>query len=172
MEKFTNEIIDTAGLPQFEEVRFSKLHPLYWKVLLISECLYFSFLGTALFVASYFFEEIEPYQILIWTGFTALVALTVILSGIGFKKKGFAFRTHDVLFQYGVIATKTIIIPYNRIQHVALEEGLISRYFGLAKVEVFTAGGGFSGDIVIPGIEKEQAEKIKQLLMTKIQKQL
>jgi hypothetical protein len=41
----------------------------------------------------------------------------------------------------------------------------------LAKVEIFTAGGGTS-DIEIPGIEKEQAEKIKQLLMGKIQQQL
>lgn len=165
-------MIDTTGLPQFEEVRFSKLHPKYWTVLLINEFLYFSFLAVVLFAAFQFFEEIIPFQTLIWSVFSVLVSLTFVLSRIGFKKKGYAFRTHDVLFQSGIIATKTIIIPYNRIQHVALQEGLISRYFGLAKVEVFTAGGGFSGDIVIPGIEKDEAEKIKQLLMTKIQKQL
>ena len=41
----------------------------------------------------------------------------------------------------------------------------------MAKIEIFTAGGS-SSDIQIPGIEKEQAENIKQLLMGKIQKQL
>jgi membrane protein YdbS with pleckstrin-like domain len=41
----------------------------------------------------------------------------------------------------------------------------------LAKVEIFTAGGS-SSDIEIPGIEKEHAEKIKQLVMGKIQQQL
>jgi membrane protein YdbS with pleckstrin-like domain len=97
--------------------------------------------------------------------------LVLVLSRISFKKKGFAFRTHDVLFKHGIIATNTIIIPYNRVQHVALHEGFISRYFGLAKIEVFTAGGSAS-DIEIPGIKKEQAENIKQLLMGKIQKQL
>jgi membrane protein YdbS with pleckstrin-like domain len=64
-----------------------------------------------------------------------------------------------------------MVIPYNRIQHVALHEGFISRYFGLAKVEIFTAGGSAS-DIKIPGIAITQAEDIKQLLMGKIQKQL
>ena len=62
-------------------------------------------------------------------------------------------------------------IPYNRVQHVALHEGFVSRIFGLAKVEIFTAGGS-SSDLEIPGIEKEEAENIKQLLMGKIQKQL
>ena len=76
-----------------------------------------------------------------------------------------------MLYRYGIIATNTIIIPYNRVQHVALHEGLVSRYFGLVKIEIFTAGGS-SSDIEIPGIEKEQAENIKQLLMGKIQKQL
>ena len=64
-----------------------------------------------------------------------------------------------------------MIIPYNRVQHVALHEGFISRIFGLAKVEIFTAGGNNS-DLEIPGIAKEEAENIKQLLMGKIQKQL
>ena len=76
-----------------------------------------------------------------------------------------------MLFRHGIIATNTIVIPYNRVQHVALHEEFISRYFGLSKIEIFTAGGS-SSDIEIPGIEKQQAENIKQLLMGKIQKQL
>ena len=76
-----------------------------------------------------------------------------------------------MLFRHGIIATNTLVIPYNRVQHVALHESLISRFFGLAKIEIFTAGGS-SSDIEIPGIVKDQAENIKQLLMGKIQKQL
>ena len=57
------------------------------------------------------------------------------------------------------------------MQHVVVHEGFVSRFFGLAKVEIFTAGGN-SSDVSIPGIKKEQAEDIKQLLMGKIQKQL
>jgi uncharacterized protein len=101
------------------------------------------------------------------------VLLLVILFFLrmGFTKKGYAFRNHDVLYRSGVIATNSMVIPYNRVQHVALHEGFISRLFGLAKVEIFTAGGS-SSDLEIPGIPKEEAENIKQLLMGKIQKQL
>lgn len=171
MENFTNTTIDTTQLPRFEEVQFSKLHPDYWKVILINTAILFLVLGTAMGLVFYLAKEIADARIYIAIAFTVLVVLTFIFSRIGFKKRGFAFREHDVLFQNGVIATKTIVIPYNRVQHVALHEGLVSRYFGLARVEIFTAGGS-SSDIEIPGIEKEQAENIKQLLMGKIQKQL
>ncbi|WP_026705765.1 PH domain-containing protein [Flavobacterium soli] len=171
MENFTNTTIDTTQLPRFEEVQFSKLHPDYWKVMLINTAITFLILGVAIGFVFYFNEGIRDFAVYFGVGFGILVGLTIVFSRIGFQKRGFAFREHDVLFQSGVIATKTIVIPYNRVQHVALHEGLVSRYFGLAKVEIFTAGGS-SSDIEIPGIEKEQAENIKQLLMGKIQKQL
>lgn len=172
MENFINETIDTTGLPQFEEVQFSKLQSSYWNVLVIHKILIFLFWGTALMVAFYFIKELHSYKVAVLLVFMALVLLSFVFSRIGFKKKGFAFRNHDVLFQRGVIATTTTIIPYNRVQHVALEEGPIARYFGLATIKIYTAGTGISGDITIPGIEKGQADKIKQLLMAKIQKQL
>jgi len=57
------------------------------------------------------------------------------------------------------------------VQHAALHEGLISRYLGLAQVEIYTAGV-HGGDIKIPGLLKEDADRIKHLLMGKIQKEL
>ena len=93
------------------------------------------------------------------------------LQRIGFKKKKFAFRNHDVLYKFGIIATNIIIIPYNRVQHVATHEDFISRIFGLVTLEIFTAGQS-SSDINIPGIKREQAENIKELLVSKIQNQL
>lgn len=171
MENFTNETIDTTQLPRFEAVEFSVLHASYWKVTLISVFLFFLILGTGIGLLLFFNQGLFVFLAEISVAFFVLLFLVVLLSRIGFKKKGFAFRTHDVLYKYGIIATNTVIIPYNRVQHVALHEGFVSRHFGLAKIGIFTAGGS-SSDIEIPGIEMEQAENIKQLLMGKIQKQL
>ena len=171
MENFTNETIDTSQLPKFEEVQFSVLHPNYWKVTLINLFIFFLILGIGVGIALFFNEQLVEFFIEIVIAVAILMFLVVFFSRVSFRKKGFAFRNHDVLFRHGIIATNTIVIPYNRVQHVALHEGVISRYFGLAKIEIFTAGGS-SSDIEIPGIEKNQAENIKQLLMGKIQKQL
>jgi membrane protein YdbS with pleckstrin-like domain len=171
MDNFTNEIIDTAGLPRFEEVQFSVLHPNYWKVTLINTFFFFLILAIGIGLLMFFNRGLLVFLVEISIVFFIMLFTIVLLSRIGFLKKGFAFRTHDVIYRHGIIATNTIVIPYNRVQHVALHEGFISRFFGLAKIEVFTAGGS-SSDIQIPGIEIEQAENIKQLLMGKIQKQL
>jgi hypothetical protein len=173
MENFKNETIDTTHLPRFEEVPFSKLDSKYLKVVGINLVLIIG----VLILAPIIFSLIKPelFSGRIWLIIGILVplvsALLIVSAVIGFRKKGFAFRDHDVLFRYGILATNTTIIPYNRIQHVSLHEGLVSRYFGLARIEIFTAGGS-SSDLEIPGIKKEQAENIKQLLMGKIQKQL
>jgi membrane protein YdbS with pleckstrin-like domain len=171
MDNFINETIDTARLPRFEEVQFSVLHPSYWKVTLINTFFFFLILAMGLGLLLFFNQGLLVFLVEISVIFFILLFTAVLLSRIGFKKKGFAFRTHDVLYRYGLIATNTIVIPYNRVQHVALHEGFVSRFFGLAKIEIFTAGGS-SSDIQIPGIKIVQAENIKQLLMGKIQKQL
>ena len=171
MENFTNEIIDTKQLPKFEEVQLTSLHPKYWYEIIINTSVVFLVLGVILGVVWNNTEKILYSEIYLIIAYFVILIFYFLLKRIGFKKKGYAFRNHDVIYRSGIIATNTMVIPYNRVQHVALHEGFISRYFGLAKVEIFTAGGSAS-DIEISGIEKEEAENIKQLLMGKIQKQL
>jgi membrane protein YdbS with pleckstrin-like domain len=173
MEEFTNEVIDTKQLPRYEEVQLTPLHPKYLKVVLINSSLFIAVLVIGYFLLLIFDKEnISPkFSIQLAIAVVVISILKLFFSILGFKKKAYAFRNHDVIYRSGIISTNTMVIPYNRVQHVALHEGFVSRIFGLAKVEIFTAGGS-SSDLEIPGIEKEEAENIKQLLMGKIQKQL
>lgn len=171
MENFINETLDTKQLPRFEEVQFTVLHPKYWRVLLVNLSLFLIVLAIGLVLGLLFNNEMATNRLLLISIYLVFALLCLFFTRLGYRKKGFAFRNHDVLYRSGIIATNTVVIPYNRIQHVALHEGLVSRFFGLAKIEIFTAGG-HSGDIEIPGIAKEEAENIKQLLMGKIQKTL
>jgi membrane protein YdbS with pleckstrin-like domain len=171
MENFTNEPIEISALPRYEAVKLNALQPKYWNVILFNIGATFLIIGIVLAVIVYFVEEIHSLAWLFGLVYVLFLGFTFLLSNISFKKRGFAFREHDVIYRSGILATNTMIIPYNRVQHVALHEGFVSRYFDLAKVEIFTAGGD-SSDVSIPGIKKEQAEDIKQLLMGKIQKQL
>ena len=167
MEEFKNNPINTFELPKFEEVTLTKLHPKYFKVMLFNVALLYFILGVVASVALYFIEEIHPYWYVFSSIYVTFLVITVFITRIKFKNRGFAFRTHDVIYRSGAIAINTTIVPYNRIQHVALHEGLMSRALGLAAIEIFTAGGD-SSDVKIPGLEKEHAEKIKALLRGKV----
>lgn len=171
MENFTNETIDISQLPKYEEVVFTPLHSNYWKVILFNNAIFALLLFIGITVSYFIVDQVAEYLKIIVFASAILLVLAVLFSRINFRKSGYAFREHDVLYRHGIIATKTMIIPFNRVQHIALNEGLVSRFFGLTAIGIYTAGG-VSSDIGIPGIPKEQAENIKHLLMTKIQKHL
>ena len=173
MNEFTNNPIDINQLPKFEEVLLKGLHPKYINVLLFNFLLLFILIIGGFSTLFYFKKDAfsSTTWILILVGILVFLAGLIFFTKLSFNKKGYAFREHDTIYKSGLISETTTIIPFNRVQHVALHEGLVSRFFGLAKIEIFTAGGS-SSDIEIPGIEKEQAENIKQLLMGKIQKSL
>lgn len=168
---FTNEQIDTAALPRYESVTFKKLERAYLKVIFIN--IGISVLVVAAIVAALYiwvddFSDTAPYII---AGLAVLFGCITLWSVLNFFRRGYAFREHDVLYKSGVLSTSIMVIPYNRVQHVALHEGLVARMFGYAQVKVYTAGGG-SGDLGVSGIPVGEAQDIKQLLMGKIQKTL
>lgn len=170
MENFTNETLNLNSLPKFEEVNFSSLHKNYIKVVYINIAITLLIFAVGIGVLLYFNEELQNTLSYSIFGISYLIfALIVFFSSIAsVKKRGFAVREKDILYKRGLISTTTTMIPFNRIQHVAMHEGVFSRIFDLAQIQIFTAGGN-SSDIKISGIEKEKAENIKELLMQKIQ---
>lgn len=166
-EPFSNRTITLSELPRYESVAFLKPSPRYFYVVALGTLSGMGVVGLIGGFSLYVTQQTEYWKpiLLAWVG---LVAFLLVWNYIGFKRKGFAFREHDVMYRRGVLAAITTIIPYNRIQHVALKEGVFSRLLGLAQIGIFTAGGG-SSDIEIPGIEKERAEEMKQLVLERIQ---
>ena len=58
-------------------------------------------------------------------------------------------------------------VPFNRIQHIEIDQGPIARYFDLVSLSVFTAGDS-SDDLKVSGLLKEEAKQIKEFISTKI----
>ncbi len=171
-DHFTNTTINIDEIPKIEEVIYTFIQKKYWKVIVINLLITFFVFAVIILSGYYFIEDFTPTQLSsVFIVYIILFIISFVSSKISFKKKKYAFREHDVLFQNGVIATTLTIVPYNRIQHVALDEGWISRIFKLATIKMYTASGS-SGDISIPGIEKDKAEEIKFLLMGKIKNEL
>ncbi|MCA1967197.1 MAG: PH domain-containing protein [Flavobacterium sp.] len=166
---FTNNPIDITQLPKFEEVQLKGLNPKYITVLLFNFSLLL-ILVIGGFSTLFYFNQ-DAFSNTIWMAI--LVGLVLILVGLvvftkfSFQKKGYAFREHDAIYKSGLISETTTIIPFNRVQHVALHQGFISRKLGLASIELFTAGGS-SSDLEIPGLLLSDAQLIKNLVSQKI----
>ena len=167
--EFNNKTINISTLPKFEETALNPLQKDYFKVMLIQFGIVLAILLIgiiALYVVS--IEELIQDKIIYFViGWLVLLILSFLYLKISFAKKGFALREHDVIFKCGVISETTIIVTNNRVQHVALHQGMLSRYFGLASIELFTAGGS-SSDLKINGLLLEDAKKIKESVSLKI----
>ncbi|NHN24202.1 PH domain-containing protein [Flavobacterium jejuense] len=169
MQEFKNEIIDISTLPKFEDVKLQPLQKEYFKVMLIQRSVFYTIFLIPIIALFFidtndFFEGKLIYGLLFWF---VLVLLNFFYLKLSFRKKGFALREHDVIFKSGVISETTTIVTNNRVQHVALHQGMLSRIFGLASIELFTAGGSAS-DLKINGLLFEDAKKIKESVSERI----
>lgn len=166
---FSNETIESSSLPKAREQQFLPLSPAYVKVNLLCRLLIWLVILVALVVVYWqpWFELPSPMQAAIPSLLIAIASLGLLLSVygvIGDKIKGYALREHDLSYKSGVIFKSIISQPILRIQHVELKHGPIDRHFGLASLEVFSAGGAMH-TFAIPGLPEEKARELRQYIL-------
>jgi membrane protein YdbS with pleckstrin-like domain len=164
---FTNTTIDIENLPRFEDVVLNNIDKKYWRVILINLFIFITLLGVALSILIIFTEHFRTNWWIYLLGLLGFSVFLLILYSASFKRRGFALREKDILYKSGVLAESTTIVPLNRIQHIALNEGIFSRIYGLATLQIYTASGN-TGEIQISGIELQQAKNIKEALLNRL----
>lgn len=167
MEEFTNTTVSFETLPKFESVPLQPLNKDYLNVVYMGNAIFAILLSIAALVFLWVKEDSHDLILPVLGSKIVVIALLFWLSNLSFRKKGYALREKDILFQKGILSTTLTVIPFNRIQHVALHEGFFSRMYHLSELQIYTAGGS-SSDLHIPGLPKEQAEQMKTFLLQKI----
>jgi len=165
--EFSN--IEVLQLPDVSKLTFKRIHKDYLKVLILTVLAIFSILFSGVFLLVTNVEEIGafPYINYIYLLLVLLLLILLIVFSVGFSRRKYVLRDKDVTYKSGVLIKKITTVPFSRIQHVELDESPISRVFKLASISVFTAGDS-SDDLVIKGIKKEEALKIKEFISNKI----
>lgn len=165
---FENGQLDVAGLPQYEASAYHELERAYLKVM---------YIGTGLFaliplIPIIIFLTAEGHwdnlkMVSIFLAIWAVLAVFILaLVRPRFNQKGYAVRAKDIAYKKGLITRHITTIPFNRVQHCDVAQGPISRYFGLSKLNIYTAGGSNS-DVSIPGLSKDTAEKLMDYVLQK-----
>jgi membrane protein YdbS with pleckstrin-like domain len=92
---------------------------------------------------------------LIW----ALVASSLRYRNLAFSTSGGVLRLRS-----GVLMRTEKVIPTRRLQHIDIDRGPLERWFDLASVSVFTAGGR-RATFRLPGLSPENAERLRAELL-------
>jgi len=167
MQDFTNEIIDIDSLPRYEEAPLKALSSKYWNVILINIVIVLLLLVSGVYAVMWIYEILLPYSYVFAIIYILFAAGLIKIYSISFKRRGFTVREKDLIYTSGVLSATTTIVPFNRVQHVALNEGVFSRMYKLGTLEVFTAGGA-TGNLKVHGLEISEANKLKELLLKRV----
>ena len=169
MENFSNSIITPENLPEIKPETFNLLDKKYRTILFIRIAIFVLFAAGALISFLFIFDE-KPAAVFIVVAISVIAIITlysIIITVFGFSKKGYLVREKDVSFQKGLIIFKSTSVPFNRIQHVEVNQGILAKIFKLSSVKIYTAGGNAS-DLSIPGLPVEVAANLKAFLSEKI----
>ena len=164
---FSNNNVFIENIPQTENVNYSTLEKKFLNVMVLNRVIWCVITLIAIIAIPILRDENFSIYIYLSSLFIWLIIFT--FTGFSFKKKKYVFREHDLIYSSGVVFTKSILIPYNRIQHLAVHQGVFSRIYNLASIQFYTAGGS-SSDISIKGLSKEDADRWKEFVSEKIKK--
>ncbi len=122
-----------------------------------------------------------PWYVLFVINFWWLILLIIpVLLGYGWAYLSWHFYRYELREdgfrkEHGVIWKKYVTIPYERIQNVDIYRGVLARILGLSDLHIQTAGmsstiggygiGGAVSEGRLPGISKEEAERLRDELI-------
>lgn len=166
---FSNSVIPPKNLPLIEPEKFNPIDPRYLKLIYIRMTI------TSLFflLAGLFFYEISKDEFPVFAywvmgGFFFLIIIyAFIINKLSFKCRGYLIREKDIAYQRGLIQYKLTSIPFIRMQHIELSQGIFEKRMNIATIEVYTAGGT-ADDLKIRGLPLETAKQIRAFLTDQI----
>jgi hypothetical protein len=166
---FSNQAVDIVELPSLSKLQLQAISCRYTKAnkaVNLFSILLLACIGLLIQYQSFFLFAQETLDLYLMVSF-AIVILGFIATAYQAKAdslKFYALREKDISYCSGVIFKKTICQPILRVQHVELKRGPIDRKIGLAKLQVFSAGGAMY-TFEIPGLELVEAQAIREFIL-------
>lgn len=166
---FINAQLDLGSLPGAEEIKLQPVNKAYLHLLRTEWLISSLFLSIVIALLIAFIPEIRSTK---WWLVLAIGGIAIILFYIFFQEKSFpylafAVRDQDVIYRKGWLIQRIKICPYNRVQNCTIQSGPLERRWKLASLILYTAGSQ-GADLTIPGLLQDEAEQLRQFILSKI----
>ena len=161
---FSNQQIDLSQLPEADQLDMIPLEKDYKLVRYISAGIWALVIFVVAWLVALIQPRFHPYGFIGAGLFSLLAIWIVVYNGISYRYMGYAVREKDISYKSGWLWKSMVTVPFNRVQHCDVRQGLIERQFGLSKLTIYTAGGQ-STDLMIPGLLPETAERLKAYIL-------
>jgi len=158
---FANEPLLVNDLPELHDDNFVAVDPNLLRISLIGTAMFAAAVVIAAVIVAILGSDPTWVPIAIFGGLLGLALIRAGMRIIEIRHIAYQIRTHDLSYRSGVLIKTVATVPFVRIQHARIRQGPVQRRFGLATLEVSSAGP----DLEIRGLAIETAERLKVLVV-------
>jgi membrane protein YdbS with pleckstrin-like domain len=164
---FINNQVSLDDLPTLDVTKFEPLEKKYLQVILLTAVITYSILILTALVLYFLLDQVKDFVLmgLILLIFLFMVNMFFIIKAFPFK--GYALRERDIVYKKGWLSKRITTIPFNRVQHIDIKQGIIERSFHLSRLNLYTAGGQ-SSDLTIPGLLPERSKQLRGYILNMV----
>lgn len=164
---FQNPEIALDDLPGMEELEWQQMHSRYARRMQLERALLITGLAIATLATNFLVGIPLSKVFMLWLALFIAAVPLLIWPLISVPRRGYVIRDKDIVFKSGIVWRSVTAIPFNRVQHVETSNTPLDRKFGLATLQIFTAGGS-GGDLKIDGLGKDVAEQLRAFILEKV----
>ena len=158
---FVNDPVDVAGMPVLDDDAFEPIDPNYLRIAMIGNATAAVIVAVLGIVVTVLVTSNAWIPVAVALAILALIAVDALGTVIEVRHIAYQVREHDISYRNGVFVRTTATVPFARVQHARIRQGPIQRHFGLATVEINSAGP----DLRIKGLGADRAERVKALVV-------
>lgn len=101
--------------------------------------------------------------------FLTIAVCVVVYQIVSYRHIYYSLGAEDFNFYQGVLNKKRVHIPYQRVQSVDERATFVQRVFGICTVSIDTAGGAANQAVVVPYLQRTQADYLRSELFRRKQ---
>lgn len=102
-------------------------------------------------------------------GLVLIIGLVALFQWLSYKHLYYVIGPEEFNLYSGIFNKKRVHVPYQRIQSVDQRASLLQRVFGVCSVSIDTAGGSNNKAVLVPYVQKAQAEQLRTELFARKQ---
>lgn len=107
-----------------------------------------------------------PDEIRSWVALIAFLVIVAMFGTTFWKWWRFSYRLdpEELRIASGILSRNVRSIPYERIQDVNLEQGLLARMFGMARIRLETGSSGSGDEGVLDSVDLAEAARLRDVI--------
>ena len=152
---------------QGDEQPLHQGHPNHPKAMRVEAAL----VALPLLIGALVAEYLTPFPNFLIAGPVALILLLVVimLPHRRYAVRGYALSEDRLRVVRGMMFHSDTVVPFGRVQHIDVDRGPIERYYGLATLQLYTAGS--HGDVIsLPGLAHQDALDMRETIRAHIKR--